>query len=112
MPNKFLRAVYFALLVALPAVLFFSYHPIISLGANSSMNFELSLPLIWLILFDFISLTNFAILFRGYKNSDACSKVEKGSRKRGFAMLFESIKTWPRGTERSTRKAIAEHLVF
>lgn len=112
MPNKFLRAVYFALLVALPAVLFFSYHPIISLGANSSMNFELSLPLIWLILFDFISLTNFAILFRGYKNSDACSKVEKGSRKRGFAMLFESIKTWPRGPERSSRKAIAEPLVF
>lgn len=112
MPNKFLRAVYFALLVALPAVLFFSYHPIISLGANSSMNFELSLPLIWLILFDFISLTNFAILFRGYKNSDACSKVEKGSRKRGFAMLFESIKTWSRGPERSSRKAIAEPLVF
>ena len=112
MPNKLLRAVYFALLVALPAVLFFSYHPIISLGANSSMNFELSLPLIWLILFDFISLTNFAILFRGYKNSDACSKVEKGSRKRGFAMLFESIKTWPRGPERSSRKAIAEPLVF
>lgn len=112
MPNKFLRAVYFALLVALPAVLFFSYHPIISLGANSSMNFELSLPLIRLILFDFISLTNFAILFRGYKNSDACSKVEKGSRKRGFAMLFESIKTWPRGPERSSRKAIAEPLVF
>lgn len=38
---------------ALPAVLFFSYHPVISLGANESMNFELSLPLIWLILFDF-----------------------------------------------------------
>lgn len=112
MPNKFLRAVYFALLVALPAVLFFSYHPIISLGANSSMNFELSLPLIWLILFNFISLTNFAILFRRYKNSDACSKVEKGSRKRGFAMLFESIKTWPRGPERSSRKAIAKPLVF
>lgn len=37
---------------ALPAVLFFSYHPVIKLGANESMNFELSLPLIWLLFFD------------------------------------------------------------
>lgn len=88
MPNKFLRAVYFALLVALPAVLFFSYHPIISLGANSSMNFELSLPLIWLILFDFISLTNFAILFRGYKNSDARHRPEKA---RGGKKVFKGF---------------------
>ena len=93
MSNKFLRAVYFALLVALPAVLFFSYHPIISLGANSSMNFELSLPLIWLILFDFISLTNFAILFRRYKNSDARHRLEKArGEKKGFKVFCEGVR--------------------
>lgn len=39
----------------LPVVIFCSYYPIISLGANASMNFELSLPLIWLVLFDGVS---------------------------------------------------------
>lgn len=50
---KYLRKIFLGLLYLLPAVLFFSYYPIIPLGANSSMNFELSLPLIWLVLFDF-----------------------------------------------------------
>ena len=36
----------------LPAVLFFSYQPLIALGSSESMNFELSLPLIWLVIFD------------------------------------------------------------
>lgn len=53
---KYLRKILLALLYLLPAVLFFSYYPIISLGTNSSMNFELSLPLIWLVLFDLLSL--------------------------------------------------------
>ena len=44
------------LLYALPAVLFFSYYPIIPLGATSSMNLELSLPLIWLIIFTLLSI--------------------------------------------------------
>lgn len=42
------------LLYLLPAVLFFSYYPIISLGRNDSMNFELSLPLVWLVVFDVV----------------------------------------------------------
>lgn len=42
-------------LYSLPVVLFFSYYPIISFGANESMNFELSLPLIWLVVFDVFS---------------------------------------------------------
>ena len=42
---RFLRRAYFALLYALPAVLFFSYYPVIRLGSSASMNFELSLPL-------------------------------------------------------------------
>ena len=44
------------LLLILPLVLFFSYWPTIRLGSNESMNFELSLPLIWLVLFDLVGL--------------------------------------------------------
>ena len=40
----------------LPSILFFSFYPLILLGSNSQMNFELSLPLIWLFLFSLISL--------------------------------------------------------
>lgn len=57
--HKLLAKVAVALVYALPAVLFCSYHPIISLGSNASMNFELSLPLIWLVIFDLIA---FALL--------------------------------------------------
>lgn len=39
-------------LLILPICLFFSYFPVIHLGDNASMNFELSIPLIWLIVFD------------------------------------------------------------
>ena len=42
------------LIIILPAVLFFSYEPVIMLGASESMNFELSLPLIWLVVFDIL----------------------------------------------------------
>ncbi|MBR2994535.1 O-antigen ligase family protein [Candidatus Saccharibacteria bacterium] len=43
-----------ALVLALPLSLYFSYFPVISLGANGSMNFELSIPLIWLVVFDVV----------------------------------------------------------
>ena len=52
MKNKFYRI----LLYILPAVLYFSYYPVISLGTNESMHFELSLPLIWLAVFDVTAL--------------------------------------------------------
>ena len=45
------------LLYAMPAVLFFSYYPVVKIGASDSMNFELSLPIIWIALFAFTSLT-------------------------------------------------------
>lgn len=51
----FLSKILWFLLYLLPWALFFSYYPIISLGGNSSMNFELSIPLIWLVLFDLIA---------------------------------------------------------
>ena len=38
-------------LLLLPVAIWFSYHPVISLGANSHMNFELSLTEIFLVLF-------------------------------------------------------------
>ncbi len=50
------------LVYALPVVLFFSYHPVISLGGNSSMNFELSLPLIWLVIFDLLAFIYILVL--------------------------------------------------
>ncbi len=51
-----LERLFRVLIHILPAVLFFSYFPLFSLGANASMNFEFSLPLVWLVLFDFVVL--------------------------------------------------------
>lgn len=69
---------FFVLVYLLPAVLYFSYYPVIQLGANVSMNFELSLPLIWLVLFDF---TSFVALIRlkslHPKSSDMPAKTLK-----------------------------------
>jgi len=53
---KKLAKIYYIFLYLAPAILFFSYYPIISLGQTESMNLELSLPLIWLALFDILSL--------------------------------------------------------
>ena len=55
MGNK-IEKIFRGFLYILPAVLYFSYFPIIRLGTNETMNFELSLPLIWLVLFDLFSL--------------------------------------------------------
>lgn len=54
------------LLLVLPPVFFLSYHPIISLGSNDYMNFELSLPEIWLVLFFLCSLPSLKKLYRFY----------------------------------------------
>jgi len=45
-----------AMLWVLPFVVFFAYYPVIRLGENRAMNFELSVPLIWLMLFGVLSL--------------------------------------------------------
>ena len=52
MKSKFLEWAFRGMICTLPAALYFSYYPVISLGADETMNFELSLPLIWLVLFD------------------------------------------------------------
>ncbi|MDO4742384.1 MAG: O-antigen ligase family protein [Candidatus Saccharibacteria bacterium] len=58
-----LKKIYRAMLVSLPIVLFFSYYPVIRLGENSTMNFELSLPLIWLVVFDGVTVLILAKMF-------------------------------------------------
>ncbi len=65
---KLLRKVYFALIYLLPAVLFFSYYPLLSLGRDATMNFEFSLPLIWLLVFAPIALVNLISATKNPKN--------------------------------------------
>ncbi len=38
-----------------PVIFWFGYYPVLDLGANDTMNLELSLPLIWLVLFFIVS---------------------------------------------------------
>ena len=52
--ESWMRRVFSWLLVGLPAALYLSYYPIIGLGASESMNFELSVPLVWLVVFDVV----------------------------------------------------------
>ena len=51
-----IKKTYRFLLLLFPAVLYFSYFPVIALGKDATMNFELSIPLIWLVLFDVVAL--------------------------------------------------------
>lgn len=50
-----LEMLYRGMIYALPVVLYFSYWPWINLGANGTMNFDLSLPLVWLVIFDVVA---------------------------------------------------------
>ena len=52
---KRLSNIYKYMFLAWPAVLYFSYFPVISIGANETMNFEFSLPLIYLMVFDLVA---------------------------------------------------------
>lgn len=54
------------LLILFPPVFFFSYFPIISLGSNDYMNFELSLPEIWLVVFFLCSLPQLKTVYKFY----------------------------------------------
>lgn len=51
-----LEKVYRVLILVLPAVLYFSYYPVISFGADATMNFEISLSLVWLVVFAIVVL--------------------------------------------------------
>lgn len=70
------------MLLCLPFCLFFSYHPVIPIFSTSTTNFELSIPLLWLLIFAILSLPE---NFRLYINSlrvviKAKSHVNKASR--------------------------------
>ncbi len=54
------------LLFLLPIVVFFSYYPLIKLGENDSMHFELSLPIIWLAVFGVVSLCRMPAIIKKY----------------------------------------------
>ena len=54
------------MLLCLPFCLFFSYHPVIPIFSTSTTNFELSIPLLWLLVFAILSLPE---NFRLYINS-------------------------------------------
>ena len=49
--KKWLRG----LICVLPAALFLSYYPLIQFGSDATMNFEISVPMIWLLIFDFLA---------------------------------------------------------
>lgn len=59
------------LLLCLPFALFMSYHPVIKLGATSSMNLELSVPLLWLVVFDVAIVIKFFTLLWQKNNSQS-----------------------------------------
>ena len=52
---KKLEKIIKSLILILPGVLFLSYYPVIGLGSDETMNFEFSLPLIWLVVFDVLA---------------------------------------------------------
>lgn len=76
---KLLRRLLLVFTYSLPAVLFFSYYPILKLGQNSTMNFELSLPLLWLVLFDILVIIYLIAL--GVKTHQKSQKPRKPSQK-------------------------------
>ena len=43
------------LILVLPFCLFFSYYPVMHFGTSESMNFEISVPILWLVIFDIVS---------------------------------------------------------
>lgn len=69
---KHLKRFIVVLVYLLPAVLYCGYHPVIHLGETDSMNLELSLPLIWLVLFDLAAFL--ALMIRGGKRVWRASK--------------------------------------
>lgn len=63
--------VFKGLAYVLPLTLVFSYHPVIGLSGDETMNLELSLPLIWLVMFDavgFAVMCQKRVLLSGLKN--------------------------------------------
>ena len=63
------KKIYRYLLYAMPLCLFMSYHPVIRLGGDATMNFELSVAEIWLVLFDIVGVMTIIVnklMFKGF----------------------------------------------
>ncbi len=86
---KLLRKTLLILIYVLPAILFFSYYPVFRLGQNSSMNFELSLPLIWLVLFDLLVIITLVVL--GIKHRRTSSKTAQSAKYTRLGFNFPGI---------------------
>lgn len=59
------------LLLIMPACLFLSYHPLMRFGESETMYFELSVAMIWLVMFDVVAVVIMwqeKLLFKGLKN--------------------------------------------
>lgn len=85
-----------ALLYLLPPALFFSFHPVISLGASSSMNLELSLPLIWLVLFDVVAfLALISLRSKNNPKSSPQSNLKTSPKNTPSKPLHEPPKNFP-----------------
>ncbi len=65
--TAFLSKAQIFFLCSFPVALFFSYYPTISFGANETMNYELSIPLIWLILFFLVSIPRILEFFKSFR---------------------------------------------
>lgn len=73
-----MKKLYKYLIYILPLVLCFSYYPLMKLGENETMYFELSLPLLWLVIFDVVAFVM------------VCKKYQKEL----FTKVFGSIWWW------------------
>lgn len=62
--KKWLNKARLALLSSLPVVVFFTNFPLVRLGENSSMFFEISLPMLWLAAFDLVSLAELSNIIK------------------------------------------------
>ena len=83
---RFFPSLRLFLFYSFPVVLYFSYYPLLSLGSSASMNFELSLPLLWLLLFSLLSLKDFfALVFRAFRS---LAKHSASSDKSSLAVIL------------------------
>lgn len=67
MNKKIISRIRDVLLILLPVVLFFSYHPVITIGTNETMNLELSLPEIWLMIYSLFCLPQIRSILKFYR---------------------------------------------
>lgn len=73
--KNFINKFRYYLILFLPAVLFFSYYPLIPLGEANFMHLELSLPLVWLALLALASIPDFLLFIKNFKSHTKPYKI-------------------------------------